>query len=93
MKELTVWSKLKHPNVLSLLGYYVVGNYPHFISEWIENGTVQTYVKKHKLPVGELLPIVSVLTNFFKSSTNLISYWELRTDSNTFMTTELYSRI
>ena len=93
MKELTVWSKFKHPNILPLLGYYVIDNYPHFVSEWMENGTIRTYVKQDKLSIKELLPIVSISANFFKSSTNLISYWELRTDSNTFMTTELYSRI
>ena len=72
----------------------MVGYYPHFVSEErMGNGTVQTYVQRNKLSIKELLPIVSISTNFFKSSTNLISYWELRTDSNTFMTTELYTRI
>ena len=71
----------------------MVGYYSHFVSEWMGNGTVQTYVQRNKLSIKELLPIVSISANFFKSSTNLISYWELRTDSNTFMTMKLYSRI
>ena len=47
-KEIRVWSKLDHPNVLTFLGYALEGeDYPLLISEWMDNGTVKTYMKGH----------------------------------------------
>ncbi|THH07806.1 hypothetical protein EW145_g3134 [Phellinidium pouzarii] len=46
-KEIRVWSKLGHRNILPLLGYLVEGEYPSLISEWMENGTVSTYINEH----------------------------------------------
>ncbi|PAV22495.1 WD40 domain containing protein [Pyrrhoderma noxium] len=66
VKELTVWSKLKHQNVLPLLGYYVDGNYPYIVSEWMENGTARRYVQQYNLPVEELLPILLGIANGLK---------------------------
>ena len=77
-KEIRVWSNLHHQNVLMFLGYALEGgDYPLLVSEWMENGTVQTYVQRNKLSIKELLPIVSISATFFKSSTNLNSYWGL----------------
>ncbi|EJC99228.1 kinase-like protein, partial [Fomitiporia mediterranea MF3/22] len=45
VKELYVWSKLAHENILPLLGYVLEGDYPSVVSEWIENGTVTKYLK------------------------------------------------
>ncbi|KDN36900.1 hypothetical protein RSAG8_10519, partial [Rhizoctonia solani AG-8 WAC10335] len=47
VKELTVWSKLKHPNVLSLLGICVLGGEIGMVSEWMPNGNVTEYAVNH----------------------------------------------
>lgn len=43
-----IWSKLRHPNVLLLLGYAMEPEdrgYPSFISEWMENGSLKKFMK------------------------------------------------
>ena len=51
-RETLIWSKLDHPNILPLLGYYTEegADYPHLISEWMEAGTLTTNLKY--LPSG-----------------------------------------
>ncbi|THH07779.1 hypothetical protein EW145_g3155 [Phellinidium pouzarii] len=45
-RELHIWSKLHHPNVLPLLGYTIDdGVYPALISRWMSNGTSIQYLK------------------------------------------------
>ncbi|KAH8116148.1 kinase-like protein, partial [Phellopilus nigrolimitatus] len=44
-KEMHLWSKLQHTNVLPLVGYVLEDDYPSLISEWIENGTIVNFVK------------------------------------------------
>ncbi|KAI5116781.1 hypothetical protein M0805_008735 [Coniferiporia weirii] len=48
-KEIYIWSKLDHRNLLRLQGYITIteGNLPALVSEWMENGTVLNYVKSH----------------------------------------------
>lgn len=53
------WSKLSHPNILSLLGYIVDDEYPCLISEWMENGTVRQYLETH--PELDILNLVGIL--------------------------------
>ncbi|THH09475.1 hypothetical protein EW145_g1994 [Phellinidium pouzarii] len=48
VKELYIWSKLDHHNILQLWGFINDENdYPSLISEWMENGSVLQYVKKN----------------------------------------------
>ncbi|KAI5121783.1 hypothetical protein M0805_009594 [Coniferiporia weirii] len=47
VKEMHVWSKLDHPNVLPFKGYVLEDTYPSLISEWIENGTVTDFLEKN----------------------------------------------
>jgi hypothetical protein len=48
-RELRIWSSLDHPNILPLLGFTLRGNASFaFICEWMENGTLREYLKKHK---------------------------------------------
>ena len=68
VKELTIWSKLKHPNVLPLLGYYYEGNFPYIISEWMEYGTARNYVDKSELSAKKLLDMVSISVEFCRSN-------------------------
>ncbi|KAL5498961.1 hypothetical protein ACEPAH_1479 [Sanghuangporus vaninii] len=56
-KELSVWSKLRHANILPLLGFVKEGDYPSVISEWMENGTVKQYMKSN--PSVDPVPLIA----------------------------------
>ncbi|KAL5504025.1 hypothetical protein ACEPAH_8098 [Sanghuangporus vaninii] len=45
-REMDVWSKLKHPNILPFLGFIIEKGYPSLISEWVEHGTLRKFLKK-----------------------------------------------
>ncbi|THH09476.1 hypothetical protein EW145_g1993 [Phellinidium pouzarii] len=48
VKELYLWSKLNHPNVLPLRGFIIdETGFPSLISEWMDNGSVLEYAQKH----------------------------------------------
>jgi hypothetical protein len=42
-REMRVWARLDHPNVLCLLGFTLLGDLPCLVSEWMENGTVRQF--------------------------------------------------
>ncbi|KAG9109089.1 hypothetical protein FRC07_008368, partial [Ceratobasidium sp. 392] len=46
-RELYYWSKLKHENVLKLLGFAMFQGQLAMISRWMENGTLNDYIRKH----------------------------------------------
>ncbi|CAE6497516.1 unnamed protein product [Rhizoctonia solani] len=48
IKELSVWRKLEHPNVLKLLGICTLGGEIGMVSEWMPNENVIQYTRKHK---------------------------------------------
>ena len=59
--EVYVWSKLKHPHVLDLLGFVTCEDtgYPLLISEWMVNGTAWNYVQGNPgLSLAEIVSIV-----------------------------------
>ena len=41
------WKSLRHPNVLPLLGVMMTENRFVMISEWMENGRINEYVRAH----------------------------------------------
>jgi serine/threonine protein kinase len=45
-REVFIWKRLSHPNILPLLGVSVSKNPLHFriISEWMPNGNVMEYI-------------------------------------------------
>lgn len=46
--EIQIWSKLHHSNILAFVGYALESeDRPLLISEWMENGSVNKYVKNH----------------------------------------------
>lgn len=47
--EIRIWSRLHdHPNILAFVGYALESeDRPLLISEWMENGSVNKYVKNH----------------------------------------------
>jgi hypothetical protein len=46
-RELCVWARLDHENVLSLVGIVTIDDLPALASEWMENGTMNEYLKTH----------------------------------------------
>ncbi|KAG9121740.1 hypothetical protein FRC07_002181 [Ceratobasidium sp. 392] len=46
-RELYYWSKLKHGFVLELLGFAMFQGQLAMISPWVENGTLNDYIRKH----------------------------------------------
>ena len=58
MKEIRIWSRLAHKNILPLLGFIIEGEYPSLISEWMENGAALKYVKRNT--ECDVLELVSV---------------------------------
>ncbi|EJC99186.1 kinase-like protein [Fomitiporia mediterranea MF3/22] len=64
-KELYVWSKLDHPNILPLQGFALEGAYPLVISEWLENGTVREYLQSHpQQDVGPMIVKIADAVNY-----------------------------
>ncbi|KAB5593151.1 Tyrosine kinase family catalytic domain containing protein [Ceratobasidium theobromae] len=55
-KELLIWSKLQHPNVLKLLGICVISGEIGMVSEWMPNGNVTEYVFNH--PEADRLKLI-----------------------------------
>ncbi|KIO25406.1 hypothetical protein M407DRAFT_25310 [Tulasnella calospora MUT 4182] len=49
-RELNVWAKIRHPNVVELIGYYLDDKYesPLLISALMPNGNVLEYIKRFK---------------------------------------------
>ena len=42
-----MWRSLRHPNVLPLLGGMIAGAQLAMVSEWMENGNINEFVKNH----------------------------------------------
>ena len=59
LDELYIWSMLRDDNILPLLGFTLENeSIPALISEWMENGTVSTYLKEK--PFADILSIVGI---------------------------------
>lgn len=56
-KELAIWAKLDHINIVKFEGYIVEHGYPSVVSSWANGGTVTEYVRKNSN--CDLLLIVS----------------------------------
>jgi serine/threonine protein kinase len=63
-REVLIWKRLSHPNVLPLLGVSVSKNSQYFriISEWMPNGNVMEYIKSN--PQTNRLRLVSPTVHF-----------------------------
>ncbi|KAG8920218.1 hypothetical protein FRC01_000869 [Tulasnella sp. 417] len=64
-RELKVWAKLKHPNILELIGYDLTANHDSalFVSEFMANGNVAQYVQRSSASVVVRLKFANVLVN------------------------------
>lgn len=47
-RELRIWAGLQHENILPLIGVVSVDGSPSLASEWMQNGTMGDYLKKHE---------------------------------------------
>ena len=47
-RELCIWAKLQHENVLRLIGMVTCYGTPALASEWMENGTMNEYLNEHE---------------------------------------------
>ncbi|KDQ09404.1 hypothetical protein BOTBODRAFT_178967 [Botryobasidium botryosum FD-172 SS1] len=45
-REMNVWSKLRHPNVLPFIGWCTLKSTSYMVSPWMENGDALAYVKQ-----------------------------------------------
>ncbi|KAG8701822.1 hypothetical protein FRC08_003882 [Ceratobasidium sp. 394] len=61
VRELLIWSRLDHPNVLGLLGICVFGGEIGMVSEWMPNDNVREYVVKHPY-VNKLALVADIVT-------------------------------
>ena len=66
-----MWSALRHPNVLPLLGATMTGTQFVMVSEWMVNGNINEFVEAYPdadrfelvgSPLGPLLPRFSLIT-------------------------------
>ncbi|KAG8955753.1 hypothetical protein FRC04_007744 [Tulasnella sp. 424] len=64
-RELKIWAKAKHPNILALLGFYFENDYlyAHFVSEYMANGNVKEYINKFKPDLATRLRFKNILVN------------------------------
>ncbi|KAG8944715.1 hypothetical protein FRC04_001614 [Tulasnella sp. 424] len=69
VRELKVWAKAKHPNILELLGFYLSDDHlcARFVSAYMANGNVKEYI-------GRLQPDVATRLRFVQGITSGMSY-------------------
>ncbi|KAG8917003.1 hypothetical protein FRC01_002726 [Tulasnella sp. 417] len=62
-RELNIWAKIKHPNVVELIGYYLDEKYesPLLISELMVNGNVLDYINRFKPDTEQRISFVKDL--------------------------------
>jgi hypothetical protein len=68
-RELNAWSKLKHPNVLELLGLTLFHDCLAMVSPWMEYGSVMTVIRRS--PELDRYKMVSAISGTLES---LVSY-------------------
>ncbi|KAG9041015.1 Negative regulator of mitotic exit [Tulasnella sp. UAMH 9824] len=58
-RELRIWAKMNHPNLLPLIGYYLSENYEiaRFISPLMTNGNVSQYLERAQVGIFKRLDI------------------------------------
>ena len=74
-RELCIWAQLQHENILSLIGIVTVDGMPGLASEWIEGGTMNDYLKKHKNT--DIRRVVRVVAEYpeFNQLIALVQVW------------------
>jgi len=58
-KDVKMWYRINHPNVLSLYGAYQLGDYPFVVIPLMKNGNLISYIEdKEKFPQIDLIDIL-----------------------------------
>lgn len=62
-REMTVWSSLRHGNILEFVGYHLSEDFlvAYLVSPYVKNGNVKDYLRKTQTTLEERLEVVSVL--------------------------------
>ncbi|KAJ3565272.1 hypothetical protein NP233_g7743 [Leucocoprinus birnbaumii] len=76
-KDLTIWRKLDHPNVVPLYGIFYEESDIYSVSPWMENGTISTYLKNNP-DADRLTLILQVATGLEYLHQNGIIHGDLR---------------
>ncbi|KAG8974269.1 hypothetical protein FRC05_007693 [Tulasnella sp. 425] len=63
-RELNIWAKIKHPNVVELIGYYLDEKYesPLLISALMNNGNVLDYIERYNPDSERRIALVKGIT-------------------------------
>ncbi|KAG8916809.1 hypothetical protein FRC01_002859 [Tulasnella sp. 417] len=63
-RELNIWAKVKHPNVVELIGYYLDEKYesPMLISALMHNGDVLKYIENYKPDIQQRIAFMKGIT-------------------------------
>ncbi|KIO30782.1 hypothetical protein M407DRAFT_20107 [Tulasnella calospora MUT 4182] len=63
-RELKIWAKAKHPNVLKLVGYHLSENYDcaQLLSPYMQNGNIAEYMKRTEASMEARLGFVRGIT-------------------------------
>ena len=64
-REFSIWAKLRHKNVLPLLGYCTYNGAPTMISPWMDSGSILDYwiANEGRAGARSFLDIVRFLIN------------------------------
>ncbi|KAF8193964.1 kinase-like domain-containing protein, partial [Mycena galopus ATCC 62051] len=58
-REVNVWCRLNHPNIVPLLGItYDFGTSLSMVSPWLQKGTLHTYLKSSDIRASDLRPLL-----------------------------------
>ena len=59
-REVLLWKQLDHENILPLFGITLIDGVPCTVAEWMENGTMNVYLKSH--PDANVLDLVRIVS-------------------------------
>ncbi|KAG8950556.1 hypothetical protein FRC04_007375 [Tulasnella sp. 424] len=85
-REIRIWARVKHPNVLELVGYHLSENYVYaqLISPYMANGNVKEYMKRAQADVGVRLRFLEGITSgmaYLHSCSPPICHGDLKPDN------------
>ena len=85
-RELCIWARFDHENVLPLIGIAVIDGIPVLASEWMENGTMNEYLKEQESV--DILAMVRTTLSIQKPFhlTSALKFKELHAGLSTFTT-------